>query len=112
MPDNWTSRRQSDSPKKAVGDAENQVAYWIVKYEVSGDTLTFWPMDIHELERDIARGRIKGSVLERVLGIAVVYGVDDTPENLAKYIKSADDRSLFPDGLKMVHTRKDEGVQH
>jgi hypothetical protein len=111
MPDNWTSHRESPSPEKAVGDAENQVAYFIVKYEVSGDTLTFWLMDIHELQRDIAKGRIKGSVLKRVLGIAAVCGIDDTPENLAKYIKAADDRSLFPDGLKMVYTRTDEGPQ-
>jgi hypothetical protein len=80
-------------------NAEAVDCYWILKYQVDGDKLLVWPIDLTAKQQAIRDGRIKGVIEKDKPDIFT-----DTTENVARFVAGEADRlfSLGPFQLKRV----------
>jgi hypothetical protein len=77
----------------AKGEGFLRDRFWFVKYKVTGDKLEIWAPDAKFLTRAIKKESLKGSV-EDVLFLPEIH-VDETPENLRRFVEQNLDRGLF-----------------
>ena len=66
--------------------------YFLLKYQVEGDTLLAWPMDRNAKEQAIRTGKIAGVIDKEALGKKIKFTA--TTEDLARFVATAGD-TLF-----------------
>jgi hypothetical protein len=77
--------------------------YWIVRYALDGDRLTFWPMDSKVVQKAIEARAVTGVQPNWFFGFP---SLTDSPENLRRFVSEWDAKGLFSDkGLKFHRVR-------
>lgn len=83
--------------------------YFILKYRIQDDALTFWNMDQDAKRRAIEAGKIKGEIGKKDSAIGQSACFTDTPEKLASLLESAESDKLFsklPEGMQTYKRMK------
>lgn len=81
--------KELDQFEKAGWKPELVKGYFIIKYQVQGDTLKLWTMERDARRKAIESGKIKGTIDKKTVLFT------DTTENLAALLASPDGISLF-----------------
>jgi len=76
--------------------------YWILKYVVDGDTLTFWPLSVAAAEAIVKEGYLQGQVTK---GLANRVVLTDTSKKLQDFIRDKGNKTLFSENEKIVFQR-------
>ncbi len=98
----WKSSEEKSSEEKSSEELgwqpEIVKEYYILKYQVKGDTLALQVMNPGVTERAIKTGEIKGKIGDDSGGIT------DTPENLLRFV-TAHDKELFKDTMLLKRVK-------
>ena len=81
----------------------NIEAHWLMKYAVDGDRWTLWLMDPDATAKVIEGGKLKGLVKKGGFGKEVK--VQDTAENLRKFLSDGGHATVFHDKGKLTLER-------
>jgi hypothetical protein len=92
----WEKGRQQQWDKSRVPP------YFIGKYTVEGDRLTFSMMETDAVEREILAGHLKGTV--QLVGLLKIKTVEiaSTSQELCRYLQNGGDKLLFPPEAKKL----------
>lgn len=75
-------------------DSKLVQGYWIAKYEVRDDTLTYWQLDFKAVRKAVETGKIKGTI-KKAQDEENRATITDTPENIAALLASPDGAGLL-----------------
>ena len=86
-------------------------SYFLIKYAIADDRLTFWLMDREATAKAVDGGKLKGAVTRSKtkdnsqVGAVERVMLKDSTENLRRFLENGGNTTLFNDKEKAVLTR-------